>query len=395
MSATKRRADLTFSHNRGHGRHGWLRLTPAYSVRIVRGLLDDGDARLRVLDPFSGTGTTVLCASERGCPAVGVELNPFLVWFGGIKLQEFRPASLRQVPRLCDEVLRRNAPPVTAPPIHNIHRWWNADVLQWLCEIAGAIDAKRSCAAKDLLTVAFLRTMMDLSGAAFNHVSMSFKAPKAADDATGAATFRANVHAILEGAQTQPAKVGEVRQGDARNLKALGRRTFHRVITSPPYPNRMSYIRELRPYMYWTRHLIEARQAGELDWQAIGGTWGIATSRLRDWKRTSGATPKRLAKLLPRIAKAHEKNGPLLASYLDRYFEDTESHLGALRKRVCKGGSIHYIVGNSSFYGELVPVELLYAELMERAGFRNAEVIRIRKRNSKKELYEFEVRAKA
>ena len=30
--------------------------------------------------------------------------------------------------------------------------------------------------------------------------------------------------------------------------------------------------------------LNEAKEAGELDWLAIGGTWGIATSRLLSWQ---------------------------------------------------------------------------------------------------------------
>jgi hypothetical protein len=45
----------------------------------------------------------------------------------------------------------------------------------------------------------------------------------------------------------------------------------------------MSYIRELRPYMYWLGYLQNAREAGELDWKAIGGTWGCATSRVGKW----------------------------------------------------------------------------------------------------------------
>lgn len=48
----------------------------------------------------------------------------------------------------------------------------------------------------------------------------------------------------------------------------------------------MSYIRELRPYMYWLGFLNKAKEAGELDWKAIGGTWGIATSRLSCWERS-------------------------------------------------------------------------------------------------------------
>jgi hypothetical protein len=31
----RQRADYTHKHNKASGRHGWLRLTPAYSLKIV------------------------------------------------------------------------------------------------------------------------------------------------------------------------------------------------------------------------------------------------------------------------------------------------------------------------------------------------------------------------
>ncbi len=145
--------------------------------------------------------------------------------------------------------------------------------------------------------------------------------------------------------------------------------------------------------MYWTRHLKVARDAGELDWKAIGGTWGIATSRLNEWE-PSGAPDALLAPVLREIHAA-PKNGPLLSSYVERYFEDTASHLRALRERVSANGRVHYVVGNSTFYGVTLPVEQLYARLLEQAGFRDAEVHVLRKRNSKKELFEFRVSARS
>ena len=72
--------------------------------------------------------------------------------------------------------------------------------------------------------------------------------------------------------------------GDSRRLHEVLTAKYTHVVTSPPYPNRMSYIRELRPYMYWLGYLNDGRQAGELDWRAIGGTWGCATSNLARWK---------------------------------------------------------------------------------------------------------------
>jgi hypothetical protein len=48
-------------------------------------------------------------------------------------------------------------------------------------------------------------------------------------------------------------------------------------------------------------------------------------------------------------------------------------------------------VGNSSFYGVLVPVEQILAEFFAEQGFSSVEVVPLRKRNCKKELREFEI----
>ena len=394
----RRRAELTFQANRSAGRHGWLRLTPAYARRVVAELLD-AHAGERVLDPFSGTGTTALCAAERGRHGTGVELNPFLVELGRLKLRRFARATPRRTTEAAERVLEavaaKDAVRAPAPPIHNIARWWAAPVLDWLQRLRAAVDAEKGV-ARELLGVAFCRTMIALSGAAFDHVSMSFKEPALPADveAAGAERFRADVEAVRAGAAENPPGRGALLRGDARTLAPLeGEHDL--VVTSPPYPNRVSYVRELRPYMYWTGHLHEAREAGELDWRAIGGAWGVATSRLASWTpRAAAARPSALEALLPRVREAHPKNGPLLAAYVDRYFEDMATHLDALRPHVRRGGSLHYVIGNASFYGELVPAEALLAELMERAGFVAPEVELLRKRNSKKELFEFVVHAR-
>jgi hypothetical protein len=37
----EKRADYTFKYNTSLGRHGWLRLTPAYSVKLVREIIKE------------------------------------------------------------------------------------------------------------------------------------------------------------------------------------------------------------------------------------------------------------------------------------------------------------------------------------------------------------------
>jgi len=106
-----------------------------------------------------------------------------------------------------------------------------------------------------------------------------------------------------------------------------------------------------------------------------------------------GFYPPYFDAILSRIRKADKKSGLLLCNYVAKYFEDMWCHIRDVVNVISVGGAVHYIVGNSTFYNTLVPVERLFAEMLIEAGFKDARIKRIRKRNSKKELYEFDVTA--
>lgn len=397
------RADLTFKHNLKQGRHGWLRLTPAYSIRVVGEILDRLEKPGRVLDPFSGSGTTGLVCAERGLQCDLIELNPFLAWFAAAKTRNYAPAEIAAARQLANTVIAqtqhmKGAEIGWVPAIHRIDRWWSAGRLGVLSHLLHAIQADESAPAPatDLLKIAFCRVMIDWSNAAFNHQSMSFKAsaptlfsadePRLILDA-----FRANALAIIKEAETPLPGVARIYSGDARAVGAIAPGPYAAVITSPPYPNRMSYIRELRPYMYWLGYLTDGRGAGELDWQAIGGTWGIATSRLQQWQ-ANGSTIEHdgFTRMIERIAQS----SPLLARYVHKYFVDIAQHAQSLKPCLAPGARLYYIVGNSKFYDTLVPVEHIYASLFRQVGFDDVRITTLRKRNSKKELVEFCVEAR-
>jgi hypothetical protein len=154
----------------------------------------------------------------------------------------------------------------------------------------------------------------------------------------------------------------------------------------------MSYIRELRPYMYWLGYLSDGRAAGELDWKAIGGTWGCATSNVARWKPEHPITVP--FKGFDAIVAAISAKSAVLGRYVAKYFHDMVGHCESLFAVVRPGGSVHYIVGNSKFYDVMLPVERIYAALFEAAGFVDARIETIRKRTSKKELFEFVVSAR-
>ncbi len=154
-----------------------------------------------MFDPFSGTGTTALCAAYLGKTGVATDINPFLIWLANAKARSYdagaiasfqHAAQLAAVAAVDDfESTRR------APALSNIERWWRPAALTFLLRLKAAIDAHEAGDAT-LLRVAFCRTMMKLSNAAFNHQSMSFRAPADTADETPVmvSQFLADVHML-------------------------------------------------------------------------------------------------------------------------------------------------------------------------------------------------------
>jgi DNA modification methylase len=401
-----RREQHTFRGNLGGTRHGWLRLTPAYSVRLVRDLLGSATARTPVLDPFCGTGTTLLTCSERGTNCDTVDINPFLVWLAGAKVATYSSDELEAARRGLDRMRRavtRSVSEAWVPPLHQIEKWWSPSTLAALSRAHRALERHAEAASArsiDLLRIAFCQVLIRASRADFGHQSMSFQqaapgeAPAPREDVEAIAVgLREAFERVARAAATPlPATERRIVAADARRLhETLPRGRYGLVITSPPYANRMSYIRELRPYMYWLKYLESRTAAGVLDWKAIGGTWGSATSNLASWQPEAGAPPAPRA-LVPLLAGIAESS-PLLSTYVRKYFHDMAQHLASLGRVMRRGGLACYVVGNSKFYDVVVPVEQLLAEQFERSGFQRVSVETLRKRSSKKELYEYLIRA--
>lgn len=397
-----RNVHLTFLANMGVGRHGWLRLTPAYGVRLVRQHLDALEPGSVVTDPFSGTGTTPLAAAELGHIGQSVDVNPFLVWLGTVKTAHYSNAVLLAATDAASAVLsdvrrcdRDND--LWQPSLFKIEKWWSPGVLHALKALRHAIDDV-SGQVKDLLEIALCRCLISCSNAAFNHQSMSFKdvsdKPVLFDIDDAERTFElfeSEVAMLIDSARYDLLGSASVHEGDSRaGVRSL--KPADLVLTSPPYVNRMSYIRELRPYMYWLRYLDQASDAGDLDWRAIGGTWGTATSRLNSWvPETETPVDEPMAAICELISRDGGKNGPLLATYVHKYHHDMWQHFQAITPQVKPGGRVSYIIGNSTFYKHEVPAHEWYAAMLRDLDYRDVKIEVIRKRNSNKALFEYEV----
>lgn len=388
-----RNPHYTFKYNLSSGRHGWLRLTPAYSVKLVEDILSELDYIPQcVLEPFSGTGTTELVCANKGIFSLALEINPFLVWFGNVKLKSFSQETIDNFLEIANTIVQKleNTEPAPLPPIHNIDRWWGKQQADFLAKLKTRIYQISDYKVQELLLVSFCRAVIEFSNAAFNHVSTSFRENNDTffSMCIGKEFFLSICKMIAKSAEMSPKAISNLIQYDSRGIPSEYCNKYDTVITSPPYPNRISYIRELRPYMYWMDYLKIPEQASELDWKSIGGTWGKATSLLSTWK-SANILPSYVHDITSSIAKADNRSAGLMANYVLRYFEDIYIHLKAVYAGLLSNGKVFYIIGNSNFYGISVPAERIYADLMTQIGFTNVDYQIVRKRNCNKHLYEF------
>lgn len=249
---------LSFKGNLKTTRYGWLRLTPAYSVHLVNDILDKEDLRssARVLDPFCGTGTTALVCAVRGLNCISTDINPFLVWLANAKTLSYSSVEIESfqnaVSPALESLLDTSKPAPWTPPLHQIEKWWDAQTLHALGRLAAWISKQDAdSGAQKLLKIAFCRICIEASNASFGHQSMSFKKSSVQGGNLFifdenplqklAAHFQKAVCDIAHSAALSITRTPQINLADSRHLAAhYPQSHFDCVITSPPYPNRMS-----------------------------------------------------------------------------------------------------------------------------------------------------------
>ena len=130
-----------------------------------------------------------------------------------------------------------------------------------------------------------LSILVLVSNAKHNHVSLTFAdkpLPTVEVDSILEQQFR-NMLFDLRSVADLPTSDVTIFKGNSKELSKIlppEDQRISAVITSPPYPNRFSYARETRPHLFFLDFIESAKAVGQLETEAIGGTWGKATSVL-------------------------------------------------------------------------------------------------------------------
>ena len=388
--------------------HRWFRLTPSFGPELVHHVLAELGATNSsvVLDPFAGAGTTLIECKLNNLECYGFEINPFLHFVGKTSLHWIDDTGMlrQRLTRIGDAFARRQtelrAVPLEEcglpiPPIHNVYRWWRPDVLKDLLILRNVIDAqaKDEQNVRDFFRLAIAGVLVpDLTNVTLGRLQLHF-IDRSTDRLDVWRTFYEHACRMiddLEAARHLPkTRVQEIYLEDATQVSAEKHKwRADIVITSPPYPNRYSYVWNTRPHLYFFGFFTGRREAADLDKRTIGGTWGTATSVLA--KGIIEPAFPVVEKVVVPVAADIRKLDNLMANYLMKYFNLLAQQIVAMDPLLKRDAQVAYVVGNSRLKGVYVETDVLLAKIFEGLGlhYTVSGIERFRRRHSGKDLFE-------
>ena len=379
--------------------HRWYRYSAGFSAEWAEQLVRELSPSL-VLDPFAGSGTTLLAAEAAGVLAYGYESHQFVARIATAKTHWNQTEG-----KLFDaakELLNTTA----LIPVSNrevipdlLVKCYTSEVLQKLYALR---DAYFSCIDRFepeisqllwLALTAILRSCSFVGTAQWQYVLPNKRKSKSLDPLLAFEQKIVDMAADMRNLRSTGCRSdAKVLLHDARVApNDVPLNSIDLVVTSPPYPNNYDYADATRLEMTF--------------WGEIRG-WGDLQDVVRQFiihscSQHATAEKLQLATLLAdssvdsireelssvcnELAEVRQTKGGKKAYHtmIAAYFCDLSKVFQALRP-VCKSGStICFVIGDSAPYGVYVPVDDWLGRLAIASGFKSFSFEKLRDRNIK------------
>jgi DNA modification methylase len=205
-----------------------------------------------VLDPFVGSGTTLVECQKRGIHSIGIDLNPIACMIARVKT--------RSLPQHFDTVLENvlsiamKTKQAAIPEIPNLDHWFERPIQNQIAKLVATIEQTPN-QFRDILRLALSSILVRVSNQDSDTRYAAIQKGIVPDQVpTFFATACRRVSSALQhrGYNLTPAVVLE------RDTLTTTPRDFNKrvgaVITSPPYPNAYEYWLYHKYRMFWLGH---------------------------------------------------------------------------------------------------------------------------------------------
>ena len=379
--------------------HDWYRFVLSFPPHLVRDYAHrfglDGDQRL--LDPFCGTGTTLVEAKKQGVPSVGLEAVGVSRLAASTKVDwSPDPDSLAAHARLIAEkamamlaadgvtdepmqmlpshVRLRSLPPQTAKLLlkNSISALPLHKVLVLKDALEGEHDA-RYVAHEQLALARVLPT--DVGNLRFGPEVGVGKVKQDASVVSRWLSCVLNMADDLRHLGSMDATSAQAIEGDAREIdKHIEPKSIDAVITSPPYPNEKDYSRTVRLESVLLGFISDRSDLQEMKKELVrSNTRGVYRNDDDDEWISGDAEVERIAAAIEarRIALGKESGFERMYHRVTKlYFGGMARHFASLSQVLRPGARLAYVVGDqASYLRVMIRTGQILAEVAERAGY--------------------------
>ena len=367
--------------------HDWYRFVLSYPPHLVRSYLERFGVNQysQVLDPFCGTGTTIVECKKLGIPSVGVEANPMAHLASQLKV-DWTPdpnALLAHAAKVADaaqcaikkygkrrltlpeeslKLLLTNS--ISPLPLHK--------TLVLLRQLKSQNDEHYSRHESLALAKALVATISNL------HFGPEVGVGAAKTDAPVVESWLAEVETIahdLRELQKLPFMPAIAHHADSRQIsQILEPCSIDAVITSPPYPNEKDYTRTTR-----LETVLLGFISNRANLQALKR--GLVRSNTRNVYKTDDddkwvASHTEIQQIAETIEARRIELGKtsgferMYARVTKLYFGGMAKHLAELRTVLRPGAQLAYVVGDqASYLRVMIRTGQLLAEIAQVLGY--------------------------
>jgi DNA methylase len=376
--------------------HDWYRTVWGYSDHLVARLLEDFERpSMRVLDPFCGSGTTLVECMKHGIDSAGIDANPVSCLAAKVKtnwsLQPERLKSLLKTTRRAYERLAMNGAHRTDPTYQYLESsgminrgWIGVTALRKVLALKAAIAYLPTNASyKQALQLALVDTLVfSASNVKFGPELYCGEPRRKAHvlEAFSERVLRMADDLLLARSGAAGTVKSRVIEGDARNATVFAEKLgapFSHIITSPPYPAEHDYTRNSRLELALLESVCDVSSLQAIKRRMVRShTKGIYVT---DADGRLVANNKRLTELVACISERAAKKSHGFAKLYGRvtleYFGGMVRHLRSIRGLLQRDAVLCYVVGDQSSYLQVpIPTAKILGELSEEHGYDVIEV---------------------
>ena len=312
---------------------------------------------LRVLDPMSGSGTTLVVARSKGHLAWGFDTDPLAVlvanvWCSNIDNKSVMCTAkkvLLDVQQRYKSITQREAYPAGCDEETKqfVRYWFDETNRRQLRSLADSISSVMDSATRRLLWCAFSRLIIAKSRGASLAMDLSHSRPHRVRNKPvlrPIPNFLKAVETIVKNApfkiDTKKYHKASVKIGDARSIP-LSNSSVDVVITSPPYLNAIDYVRCNKFSLIWMGYRLWTLR--DLKSSNIG-------SEISTGVDENEPAVMEIMQTMGDIDCLPIKNRRVLA----RYIKDMDNVISEIRRVLIRGGRCVLVIGDCTMRGVFI-----------------------------------------